>query len=458
MSAPPSLARPEATVHAARRAALIERLSGATLVLPAAHLTLRNSDVEHEFRQESDFLWLTGLAAPDAIAVLCPGHPEHRYVLFVQPRDADAEVWEGPRLGPEGAVAQYGADAAFPLSELSERLPDLVGRSERLVMPLGRDAALEQKIWRAAKGAARKWRKGLIRPTMVEDPTRTLHELRLIKDAGELVHLRTAARITVDAHRQAMQLAAPGKFEWEVQADMEGVMRRSGARRMAYESIVASGPNATYLHYVRADRQMQDGDLLIIDAGAEIEGYAADVTRTFPVNGRFTPAQRDVYEIVLAAQLAAIDQCTSGNSQGAFHDAALSVLVQGLVDLGVLPTKGSDDSSVEALIEAEAYKPYYMHGTGHWLGMDVHDVGAYVHPHTDAPHLPTPRPLAPGMVTTVEPGLYFAPDPDNDDVPKHLRGIGVRIEDDVLITDQGPEVLTAALPKHVADVEATVSG
>ena len=427
-----------------RRTTLMAALQGATLVLPAAHLTLRNSDVEHEFRQDSDFLWLTGLDAPDAVAVLCPGHPEHRYVLFVRPRDVDAEVWEGPRLGPEGAVDQHAADAAFPLEELSERLPDLIGRSERLVLPLGRDSGLEAKLWKAADGAARKWREGLVRPTVIEDPARTLHELRLRKDDSELACLRKAADVTVDAHLRAMHAAHPGAFEWEVQAEMEAVMRRAGARRLAYESIVASGPNATYLHYVRNDRRMLEGDLLLIDAGAEWAGYAADVTRTFPVDGEFTLPQRQVYELVLEAQIAAIAQCTPGRPRNAAHDVVLPILVQGLVDLGVL------EGDVDTLVEEEAYKPYFMHGTGHWLGMDVHDVGAYVTVNGD--DRPSPRPLAAGMVCTVEPGLYFPPDAEG--VPEELRGIGVRIEDDVLVAEGGPEVLTAALPKQVADVEA----
>jgi Xaa-Pro aminopeptidase len=415
-------------------------------------MSLRNSDVEYEFRQDSDFLWLTGLASPDAVAVLCPSHPEHPYVLFVRPRDADAEVWEGPRLGPEGACSVHGADAAFPLGELAQRLPDLVGRSERVVMALGRDPELERKVWSAGSAAGRKWREGLVHPSIVEDPRRTLHELRLHKDEGELSDLRRAAAITVEAHRAAMRKAAPGLFEWEVQVELEGVMRREGVRRMAYESIVASGPNATFLHYVKADRQMQDGDLVLIDAGAEWNGYAADVTRTFPVGGRFSAPQRDVYEVVLQAQFAAIAQCVAGTARSAAHEAALRVLVEGLVALEVL--KGDVDS----LIEEEAYKPYYMHGTGHWLGMDVHDVGDYVSLDADQPSQTdglSARNLAPGMVTTVEPGLYFPA--DAEEVPEALRGIGIRIEDDVVITDGGPEVMTAALPKQLDDVEAACS-
>ena len=368
--------------HAHRRAALIERLDGATLVLPAAHMSLRNADVEYEFRQDSDFLWLTGFDAPDAVAVLSPNHPEHPFVLFVRPRDPTAEVWQGARLDPEGAVEALGADAAFPLGELDERLPDLLGRSDRLVMALGRDASLEARVWAAGTEAGRKWKQGLVRPTRVDDPSRTLHELRLHKDEVEVAAMTRAAEITVEAHRRAMEFAAPGRMEWQVQAELEGAMRRAGVRRMAYESIVASGPNATCLHYVRSDRRMEAGELLLIDAGAEWAGYAADVTRTFPVSGRFSPAQRDVYEVVLAAQVAAIDTCASGRSRMAPHEVALSA----------------------------------------------------------------------GMVTTVEPGLYFPLDAEG--VPSALRGIGVRIEDDVLITDTGPEVLSAGLVKSVDDVEA----
>jgi Xaa-Pro aminopeptidase len=374
--------------------------------------------------------------------VLRPGHPEHPYVLFVRPRNRERETWEGRRAGPEGAKARFGADAAHPIEELPERLPGLLENAEHVYVALGEDPDRDALVMKSVRALKRKVRQGITAPSRFLDPAAVVNEMRLKKAPDELELMRRAAAISSEAHRDAMRALRPGMHEYEIEAIIEFAFRRGGAAAPAYNTIAGSGVNATILHYIENSDVCRDGDLLLVDAGAEYEGYSADITRTFPVNGRFTPVQKQAYEIVLAAQLAAIDRVRAGTPFDAVHNAALDVLVDGLVTLGVLSGKRED------LIASEAYKPYYMHQTSHWLGLDVHDVGAYRAGEAW-------RALEPGMVLTVEPGLYFAE--DQEDVPQALRGIGIRIEDDVLVTTGDPEVLTAATPKTVDDVEAAMA-
>ena len=466
---------------AERRARFAEAIGDGIAIVPAARESARNSDVDHEFRQASDFFFLTGFDEPDAVLVLNPAHPKERVVLFVRPRERESEIWTGRRAGVEGAVATYGADAAYPVAELDDRLRELCMERATLYYALG-NAAHDARVVRLLDQLRAVRARGFATPVRIEDPGPLLHELRLRKSAAEVERQRRACQISRDAHIEAMRCARPGLFEYEVQAALEFVFRAGGAPRNGYPSTVASGPNACILHYTENRRLLEDGDLLLIDAGCEFGYHSADITRTFPVNGRFSPAQRAVYEIVLDAQLAAIAAARPGNRYEAIHEAARRVLTEGLVRLGALP-RGVDES-----LAMHHYREFYMHGTGHWLGMDVHDVGAYRLNRQS-------RVLEPGMVLTVEPGLYF--DPDRPAVTHHLReyseeemwerryrlgvpaakkledeekaraekvshpvppallGIGIRIEDDLLITPEGHEVLTAGTPKTVAEVERT---
>src|SRR5437762_1111744 len=462
-----------------RRLRFAAALGDAIAVIPGALEVRRNGDVNYEFRQSSDFFFLTGFGEPDAVAVINPAHAKERYVLFVRPRDRELEIWNGRRAGVEGAVATYGADAAYPIDLLDEKLREyLIGR-RALCYRLG-NAAFDGRITRLLAELRLARARGLQVPVAVEDPAPLLAELRLRRSPAELERHRRACAISRDAHIEAMRYARPGLYEYQVQAALEFVFRASGSPRNGYPSIVASGPNACILHYTENSRRMRDGDLLLIDAAAEYGYHSSDITRTFPVNGRFTAPQRAIYEIVLAAQLTAIAAAKPGVRYEAMHEAARRVLVEGLVDLKLLP-KGVADS-----LAMHLYREFYMHGTGHWLGMDVHDVGDYkIHGES--------RVLEPGMVFTVEPGLYF--DPDREDVTFHLReyseqeiwerrdrlgmtaakkleedekakaptvkhrvppefrGIGVRIEDDILITPDGYDVLTKGTPKTIEDVE-----
>lgn len=426
-------------IYAARRAALVERTGAATVVIASAPVAVRNGDVEHEYRQSSDFYYLTGFDEPESVCVLSPGHAEHDFVLFVRPRDRAKETWTGRRAGVEGAVENFGADAAYPISELDKWLPAYLGSTSRLVYSLGRQRDFDAQIFKALASVRARWREGLEAPNAIEELTNNLHEQRLFKREEEISAMAEAADITAQAHRSAMQAARPGMFEFQVDSVIGEVFKRRGALRAAYPSIVASGDNATILHYVRNDRQMEAGDLLLIDAGAEYGYYAADVTRTFPVSGTFSAPQRAVYEVVLAAQLAAIDACRVGTSFDGVHQVSLRTLCEGLIDLGLV--KGD----VDEVIEEGDYKRYFMHRTGHWLGMDVHDVGRYLNAGES-------RPLEPGMYLTVEPGLYIAS--DDEQAAEEFRGIGVRIEDDILVTETGPRNMTAAVPKAVDEVEA----
>jgi Xaa-Pro aminopeptidase len=360
-------------------------------------------------------------------------------VLFVQPRDREAETWNGRRPGVDGAVARFGASEAHPIGELRERLAALIDRAPRLFHRFGDDPALDEALLAALADLRRRERFGARAPTEIVDPYVALHEMRLRKSAEELALMRRAAQISADAHRAAARIAKPGRYEYELEAELAYVFRSRGGSGPAYSSIVATGENATILHYTENGAQLRPGELVLIDAGVEYGAYASDVTRTYPVGGRFEGAARDVYAAVLRAQHAALAVAHPGTSLRAVHLAAVRSLTESLVELGAL------EGPVDELIEKETYKRYYMHGTGHFLGLDVHDVGA---PLADG----KPRPLDPGVVFTVEPGLYFRP--DEPGCPEPLRGIGVRIEDDVLLTEGGCEVLTSAIPKEIDEVEA----
>jgi Xaa-Pro aminopeptidase len=428
------------SAFARRRRRVQEELGAGVLVLFAATPTLRNNDVTHEFRQDSDFFYLTGFDEPDAVLVLLGGDAA-RGVLFVNPRDPEREVWDGARLGVEGAKA-LGVDEAFSIRELEERLPRLLTARQTLMCRLAGDPFIDPRLSRAL-GSARRQARGQSTPTTLIDVSTLVHELRRRKEPGELALMERAVAITQEAHVLAMARTQPGAYEYEIEAILRGAFRSRGSERVAYEPIVASGPNTTVLHYVKNQRRMQDGELLLIDAGCEFGHYAADVTRTFPVNGRFSPAQRRVYDVVLQAQKAGLAAAGPGVTLETIHQAATRVICEGLVELGVLA--GSATAA-----EAEGtYKPFFMHKSGHYLGMDVHDVGAYF-------ERGEARPLDAGVVITIEPGLYFPLDAPA--AAAAYRGIGVRIEDDVLIEPAGIRVLSDGVPKELDDVERACQG
>ena len=414
------------------------KLPGGVAVFASAPVAIRNNDVEHEYRQDSDFYYLTGFTEPESVLVLATEHPDHASVLFVRPRDPDREVWDGARAGVDGAVKDFGADAAFPISELAQRLPDYLQNHERLLYRLGKDRAFDEKMLAALDATRARSRRAISWPTQIVDPASMLHEMRLFKSKEELSLMQQAASITRDGHLAAMQMAEPGRYEYEIEAALRQVFRKNGSERPAYAPIVGSGPNATILHYRQNDRRIEPGDLLLIDAGCEYGYYASDVTRTFPVNGKFSAPQEAVYRIVLEAQLAAIGATRPGATLEQVHEQALHVIVDGLLGMGLLT------GDRQKILDEQLYRPFYMHRTSHWLGMDVHDVGAYFLEQK-------PRPLEMGMVITVEPGIYIAA--GNTAVPPEYRGIGVRIEDDVLVTEGGQLNLTADIPKSVSEIE-----
>ena len=435
-------AAPDVPLHGRRRQRLLDSLGDGLLLLPTSVQGVRNGDVHFEFRPGSDFHFLTGFPEPEAVLVAWrTGRGRHRTVWFVRPRDIGREIWEGRRCGLAAVRRRYGADEAHPIAELWRRLPDLLVEHGTLFHRLGRDAGFDQRLLEVfAQVSRQRLRQNAPAHPAIMDPTPAIAELRMIKDQAELAALRRAAAITVDGHRAAMASVKPGQHEYEAQAVLEAVFRGAGSVRNGYPSIVASGPNSCILHYHDNDRKMKKGDLLLIDAGAEIGGSTADVTRTFPVSGTFTEPQAAVYGVVLRAQLLGIGAVKPGAAWEAPHRKCQRELTRGLVALGVL------QGDIPKLVEKGAFRPWYMHDTSHWLGRDVHDVGAY----QDDSRAPVR--LRPGSVMTVEPGLYFGP--RDQRVPKELRGIGIRIEDDVLVTARGHEVLTDALPKSVAAIEA----
>ncbi|MCU0569078.1 MAG: aminopeptidase P N-terminal domain-containing protein [Oculatellaceae cyanobacterium Prado106] len=432
------------TEYARRREQLLAKIGKGTAVFRSAPMAVMHHDVEYNFRQESDFFYLTGFNEPNAVAVLTNQHAEHRFVLFVQPKDLEKETWTGYRVGVEAAKEKFGADEVYPINELEEKLTQYLILADRIYYHLGRDRPFNTLIldqWQSLMATYPKRGTG---PIALEDPAPTLHPLRLRKSAAELDRMRQAIAISVEAHNHAREFARPGRYEYEVQAEMEHLFRLRGGMGPAYPSIVASGANACVLHYTENTRQMQNQDLLLIDAGCSYDYYNGDITRTFPVDGKFTPEQKAIYEIVLAAQLQAIAQVHPGKPYGQIHDAAVRVLVEGLLDLKLLT------GDIEEIIKEEKYKPFYMHRTGHWLGLDVHDVGVYQQGEQ-------PQNLAPGQVLTVEPGIYISPYikpvEGQPEVDPRWHGIGIRIEDDVLVTAHGHEVLTEGVPKSVEEME-----
>lgn len=438
----PAPAAAELKELALRRARLMEAIGrDGVAIIPAAREVVRNRDVHYKFRQDSDFWYLTGFNEPEAMAVLAPGRAEGAFLLFVRERNKEREIWDGRRAGPEGAVADYGADQAFVVGDLANMLPGLLAGRGKVYYTLGEHPEWDVRITACVREIREVSRRGPAAPTEFVSLDTSLHELRLVKTEAELALLRHACGVSARAHVRAMRSTRPGRWEWQVAAEIHNEFENH-QMEPGYGSIVGGGHNSCILHYKENEAQLRDGDLLLIDAGGEYHGYTADITRSFPVNGRFSGAQKAVYEVVLAAQLAAIAELRPGNSSGRPHEVATRVLTEGMVALGLL--KGDPDE----LIKTEQHRRFYMHGTGHWLGLDVHDVGRYK---LDG----QPRPFVPGMVMTVEPGLYIAPDSEGVD-PRFL-GIGIRIEDDVLITERGPEVLTGGVPKRVADIEALMA-
>ena len=429
------------TPFAARRARLAQLMrdaGGGVAYIPTAREAMRNGDSEYAYRFGSNFYYLTGFGEPEAALLLIADDKGCESILFCREKNPEREIWDGFRHGPEAAAAHFGFDAAWPIAELDTRLPDHIANRAAVFHTIGADSAEDGRIVRALDAVRGRARSGVTPPASVRDLRVLIDEMRLHKDADELASMRRAAAISGAAHARAMRFARPGHFEYQVEAELMHEFISQGARAAAYTPIVAGGSNACTLHYVDNRKQLADGELLLIDAGCEVDGYAADITRTFPVSGRFSAPQRALYELVLAAQLAAIDKARAGQPYNAYHDAAVRVLTQGLSDLGLL------SGDVDGLIERKAYDRFYMHSTGHWLGLDVHDVGRYK---IDGGW----RPLAPNQVLTVEPGLYIRP---ADDVPEAYWHIGIRIEDDVLVTDGAPEVLSHHAPKTVADIEA----
>ena len=430
------------SVYSARRARVfeeMERRGGGVMVLPAAEEKVRNADSEFLFRQDSDHAWAVGLDEPQGCAVFLARGGERKLVLFVRPRDKEKEIWNGKRAGVEGAKETYLADQAFVISELDAALPVLLEGAATLWFKVGADPAWDARLARVLGELRMGARMGKRPPEAIVDPGRVLHELRLVKTPDEIALLRRAAEITAEAHMAAMRDGIHGRREGQVQAEIEYAFRRRGGAGPGYGTIVAAGANSTILHYRAGDAVLKDGDVCLVDAGAEVGWYTADVTRTFPVSGEFTKAQKTLYTLCLDVQKRAIEAVRPGTTIDAIHEQVVRELTEGLIGLGLL------QGTAEERIADKAFRKYYMHRTSHWLGMDVHDVGDY---YVDGKS----RTLVPGMVITIEPGLYVAE--DDEAAPKELRGVGIRIEDDVLVTAEGHANLTEAVPKEIGEMEA----
>lgn len=425
-----------------RRELMAQMAPNSIAIVPAAPERKRNRDIEYPYRQDSDLHYLCGFPEPEAVLVLVPGRAHGEVVMFVRERDRDAEIWNGYRAGPEGACSQYGADDAFPVGDIDEILPGLIEGRDRLYYDMGRDPEFDRTVMGWVNAIKAKVRTGAHPPGEFVALNHLLHDMRLFKSAAELKLMKRSAEIAAGAHRRAMEKCVPGMYEYQLEAEFQHEFIRHGARYPAYPPIIGGGRNACILHYRENDALLKNGEMLLIDAGCEYQHYASDITRTFPVNGRFTREQQALYELVLASQLAAIDQVKPGNHWNAPHEIVVDVLTQGLADLGLLT------GDVKELKEKEAYRRFFMHRTGHWIGMDVHDVGDYK---VDNEW----RVQEAGMVMTVEPGLYVSP--DDDSVDARWRGIGIRIEDDVAVIKGGRDVMTESAPKTVADIESVMA-
>lgn len=429
--------------YAQRRQQLMQRMTPNSIaVLPAAAVSTRNNSVDYPYRQNSDFYYLSGFQEPEAVLVLIPQRAHGEFILFCRERNPERELWDGLRAGQEGAIADYQADDAFPISDIDDILPGLIEGRERVYYSVGNNPEFDQQMMEWLNSIRSKARMGAQPPKEFVVLDHLLHEARLYKSPAEIATMQKAADISSRAHIRAMQAAKPGLYEYHLEAELDYEFRKGGARLPAYSSIVASGNNACILHYTENNALMQDGDLVLIDAGCELDCYASDITRTFPVNGRFSPEQKAIYEIVLNANLQAMEYISPKHCWNDAHDVTVRVITAGLLELGLL------QGELDELIDSEAYKPFYMHRAGHWLGLDVHDVGDYK-------VAGQWRTLEPGMTMTLEPGIYIAA--DNLDVPAQWRGIGVRIEDDVVVTEHGCHVLTSAVPKTVAEIEALMA-
>lgn len=429
--------------YARRRKALMAQMEANSIaILPAAPVHIRNRDVEHVYRQDSDFQYLSGFPEPEAVLVLIPGREHGEYVLFCRERDPERELWDGLRAGQEGAIRDFGADDAFPIGDIDDILPGLIEGRSRVYYSIGTNTEFDQHLMEWVNTIRSKARQGAQPPKEFVALDHLLHDMRLYKSAAEVKVMREAAEVSARAHVRAMQAARAGLYEYHLEAELEYEFRKGGAKMPAYGSIVAAGKNACILHYRENDAPLKDGGLVLIDAACELDCYASDITRTFPVSGRFSPEQKAIYELVLKSQEAAFREIAPGKHWNEAHEATVRVITAGLVELGLL--KGD----VDELIASEAYKSFYMHRAGHWLGMDVHDVGEYKVGGEW-------RVLEPGMAMTVEPGIYIGA--DNQDVAKKWRGIGVRIEDDVVVTRTGCEILTGGVPKTVDEIEALMA-
>ncbi|KPW33597.1 Xaa-Pro aminopeptidase [Pseudomonas coronafaciens] len=429
--------------YARRRKALMAQMEPNSIaILPAAAVAIRNRDVEHVYRQDSDFQYLSGFPEPEAVVVLIPGREYGEYVLFCRERNPERELWDGLRAGQEGAIRDFGADDAFPITDIDEILPGLIEGRDRVYSAMGSNPEFDRHLMDWINVIRSKAHLGAQPPKEFVALDHLLHDMRLYKSAAEIKVMRAAADISARAHVRAMQACRAGLHEFSLEAELDYEFRKGGSKMPAYGSIVASGRNGCILHYQQNDAALRDGDLVLIDAGCEIDCYASDITRTFPVNGRFSAEQKAIYELVLKSQYAAFDAIGPEKHWNQAHEATVQVITAGLVELGLLR------GNVDQLIETEAYKAFYMHRAGHWLGMDVHDVGEYKVGGEW-------RVLEVGMTLTVEPGIYISP--DNLDVAKKWRGIGVRIEDDVVVTRQGCEILSGGVPKTVAEIEALMA-
>ena len=430
------------STYAARRQAFLKQMGDGLAIFPAAPTSIRSQDVEYRYRQNNDLYYLTGFLEPESLCLLSPNHDKEQFILFVRPRDKEKETWTGKRFGVEGAQEFFGVDAAYTIEQLDEVLPEHLLAAEKIYYGLGRDERLNTKILDFVNQGRQQRPRSGHGPVAIIDPSDLLHEMRLFKTPQEIDLMRRAITASAAAHHAALHETRPGMHEYEIEALLEYHFRRNGAEGPAYPSIVASGANATILHYISNDQQMQAGDLLLIDAGSEYACYCSDVTRTFPVGREFSAPQKEIYSLVLTAQKHAIEMIRPGIGFDDVHQRATEILINGLRDLGLL------SGSTESILEKGDYRQFYMHRTSHWLGMDVHDVGKYRVGDES-------RTLEPGMVLTVEPGLYIAADAD---VPAAYQGIGVRIEDDVLVTANGYDVLTGAIPKEIDDIEAARRG